>query len=167
MTYAYDFDADLDHEWCTKWRIPIVNTVMPTWRYEVALVIPSNETDLFQQNIIWPTEDEAEVIGSFIDYRMTYYNDGWARKMREQRLDVDSSTNTVILGKRRVGWGYRLASFTTPALWPYPETPSEIAAKCTPDKAGLIALLDKYKNIGDHIHQPWLDWKTEHPEIFS
>ncbi|MGH3479680.1 MAG: hypothetical protein ACRDQD_22940, partial [Nocardioidaceae bacterium] len=73
-------DADLTHEWVARWRIPMVTNPFPRWKYEVALVVPTGEPAGVYATI-WPDETEAEVIGSYIDYRRSYYREGYAKAM--------------------------------------------------------------------------------------
>lgn len=113
-------EVDLEHPWATEHRLPIVTTWWPRWKYEVALVIPTAadpHPPLWP--VEWPTEDEARLIGWFIGVRMDYYNDGWRAQMRRRPLDVDSSTNTVMLGKIDGCWHYRRLTWRDGApFWP-------------------------------------------------
>lgn len=131
-------DADLTHPWATKWRIPLVATPYPRWFYEVALVVPRGEFEWL--NVVWPTDDEAEIIGSYIDYRRDYYRESHQRKMLARALDVDGSTNTVILAKTEAGWRYRCASWTSGGLWPYLDNADQ-QANYPPTRAGLIEII--------------------------
>jgi hypothetical protein len=136
-TTEFAHDADLTHPWAQRYRIPLVRTPYPAWRYEVALVIPSDEQpDLWHAT--WPTEDEAELIGSAIEFRRSWYREGYAAKMLERPLDVDSTTNSLILLRNSErGWQYRLASYEH-GPWPYGESPIRFGL----DRNGLQALPD-------------------------
>lgn len=157
MTTA-EFDADTTHPWATRWRIPRVTTSHPEWRYEVALVVPRPDDPLLLDGeLLEPTEIEAEIIGSFIDYRRSYYREGYAAEKLERAFDVDGTTNTVILAKNVQGWRYRRASYQH-GLWPLWNNP-EKQAEFPPTRAGLAALLDHINNLG----RSWSEWKAEHP----
>lgn len=159
---GYKFDADTEHPWAKQWRIPRVTTTHPGWKYEVALVVPSLE----DPNNFWqatePTEEEARIIASYIEFHMTYYRKSWAEKMRERAFDVDDSTNTVVLIRLAEGWRYRLASYRGgPLLYPAHDDPDR--DQYAPTSAGLIALMDrigKYRSL-------WPEWKAAHPEVFG
>lgn len=157
-----DFDADLDHPWAKRWRIPRVTTDYPRWKYEVALVVPI-VTDLPitqpEKATLEPTEVEAAIVGSYIDYRREYYNEGWKAKMLRRPFDVDGSTNTTILALTGQGWKYRKATHQH-GLWPFWNMP-EKQAEFPPTPAGLIALLDHINFVGR-----WDDWKAAHPDVF-
>lgn len=153
------FDADLDHPWVQRYRIPRVRSSYPGWRYEVALVVPTpGDTFKLDGELLEPTEAEAEILGSFIEKRCTYYNERWLSKMRERVFDVDSSTNTVILAKTAVGWRYRLDSHQD-GLCPF-FNEQDKQAKFPPTAAGLVAILD-------HIcwDKSWQTWMADHPRI--
>jgi hypothetical protein len=109
-------DADLTHPWAARYRIPVIAEHHPRWSYEVALVVPDPAEDYsFRTRVpVWPTEDEAALIAVAIAHRMEYYRDSWAAKMRERPLDVDSTTNTLILRKTDKGWDYSRRSWTQP-----------------------------------------------------
>lgn len=132
-------DADLEHPWAKKYRIPLVSTLYPRWRYEVALAVPRDD-DLYR--LVWPTEDEARAIGIYIDHRRNWYREGYRQRMLARPLDVDSGTNTVVLAKNEDGWHYRRDSWTSGGLWfPGIHHPEEIRAPYTPDLAGLLAVI--------------------------
>jgi len=155
-----DFDADTTHRWAEQWRIPLVTSPYPRWNYEVALVVPFGDDALWRT--VWPTDFEAELVASLIDYRRSYYNDSYQRKMLSRSLDVDGSTNSKILLKTEDGWYYRLATWHH-GPWPLYNTPAEVKAPFTPDARGLVALMDRMYTIVDHVYDPWLDWKRTHP----
>ena len=99
---------------------------------------------------------------------MTYYNAAWTAKMRQHALDVDGTTNTLILGKTADGWRYRMATWELgPVVWPGWDAPADVTAPFTPNRAGLIALLDRWRSLGAGVAASWSDWKTEHPEVFA
>jgi len=153
-----DYDADLTHRWAARYRIPVVADPWPDWKYEVALVV--NPDGEFWPGIE-PTEAEAAIVGSYIDYRRDWYNAAWQRQMLARPLDVDSGTNTVTLLKRPDGnWCYRRMTWTGG----YPLVPP--AAHLVPDARqypGLIDLLDHINEYGDR----WPKWKAAHPDLFA
>lgn len=150
------WDADLEHPWASRWRIPRVPTEYPNWRYEVALVVPTDDRNWHPYTFTEPTEVEAEIIASLIEYRCTYYNDGWRKQMLERPFDVDGTTNTIILARTERGWKYRRMSFQH-GLWPGKGGLQELEYPA--NRTGLLALLD---HIYD-IDRRWPAWKAERP----
>ena len=149
-------DADLTHPWVAKYRIPLIKSHCPHWRYEVALVAPGAFWTDSPMAPTWPTEDEAQVIGAFIEYRMEYYNAGWAAKMRQLPLDADSTTNTVVLLRTENSWQYRRDSWVygplfAPGVDEYPAT-----------VAGLIDLIGTAASWASG----WADFQARRPELF-
>lgn len=135
-------DADLTHPWAAQHRIPLVEHQWPHWKYEVALVRPNDADSEFLLLVaVWPTEEEAALIGRYITWRREYYREHWQAKMLKRPLDVDSGTNTQILMKTEHGWHYRLASWNQ-GLMPLPED-----EQIPPTIDGLIALLDRINNM--------------------
>lgn len=161
-------DADLTHRWAREHRIPVV-TSTPSWKYEVALLVPHHaegetpDPDAFSLwGAVWPTDEEAAVVGSYIDYRMEYYNEGWRQQMRARALDVDSSTNTVTLRKNANGWTYTRATYSHSLFYPLYNKPQH-----APTKDGLIALVMAINTYGDQVREPFAEWMARHPGVWS
>lgn len=149
-------DALTEHPWAAAdgLRIPLIEAMNPRYSYEVALVVPHEHSPA-----LWPCEEEARVIGSFIDYRREHYDVWYQEKMKREQLDVDPTTNTVVLRLIEGGWQYRLGTWDHgPIFAPIEGT--------SPGVAGLIAVLDRYRTIDGEIVKRWADWKVSHPEIF-
>lgn len=158
-TAAWPYDAYQDDPLAAL-RIPVIGTPHPRWRYEVALVCPDSEAgqDLYPAER--PSKAEAAMVAAYIEYRMEYYNAGWRAKMRKRPLDVDDSTNTVVLWKRGEGdWCYRRDSWRSGPL---------VVPVRGGEPVGLDALLDRIS--GDHapgMASRWRAWKSAHPEAFG
>lgn len=172
ITIPADFadDADLEHEWAKLWRIPLVDHPHPRWKYEVALVVPRTLQRYGGQpehlyGAVWPNDDEAEIIASYIDYRRAWYNDPWQAGMLRRPLDVDSGTNTVILCKRADGWRYRRASFDG-GLWPYFNN-ADMIAQLSPDKAGLMKIIEFAEGGPECLSRRFDEWRRDHAELWS
>lgn len=117
-TTAWPFDADRHHPLAAR-RVPVIGTYYPDWRYEVALCVAPEAWGSPWRGLE-PTALEADLIVQAIEYRMEYYRPSWAAKMRARALDVDGTTNTVILRKRPDGgWQYRRETWQSGL---YPET---------------------------------------------
>lgn len=143
-------EADLTHPWAAAdgLRIPLVDTTHPRIPYEVALVAPGGHPEA-----ILPTDAEAQVIASFIDFRRAYYTTRYANLMLERQFDIDDSTNTVVLLCTENGWRYRKASWTGP----------ELVGSTSPDTAaGLVDILDRHQSFGGVVSPRWAAWKSAH-----
>lgn len=155
---AWPFDAYQDDP-LAGLRIPVIGSPFPGWRYEVALVCPDSLAgqDLYPAQR--PDDAEAALVAAYIEYRMEYYNSSWKAKMRRRPLDVDGSTNTVILWKRDEGnWCYRRASWRTGPL----VVPSAFDGE---EPVGLDALLDRITGeSAPGMASRWQAWKSAHPE---
>jgi hypothetical protein len=148
---AWPYDAD-QHDPLTALRIPVVTSPFPAWHYEVCL---------FAGGDLWgpalrPDDAEVRQVVAYLGYRMEYYNESWKAKMRKRPLDVDATTNTVILQKRgERDWCYRRASWSTgPLMVPGPDG----------GHLNLECLLDK---INDLVPEKWAAWKAAHPGVFA
>lgn len=151
-------EADHDHPYARDYRIPLVPSAYPWWTYEVAVVYtPEERRDSVMCGVL-PTEDEARIIAAYIDYRRSWYREGYAAKMLERPFDVDSGTNTVVLIKRESeGWGYRRASYTSgPPIYPAPRSVRHPDVPQYDGPDGLLALLDK---INENSAR-WTKFKT-------
>ena len=160
MPHNFD-DANLDHPWAAQYRIPLVESAYPSWRYEVALVVPSSAPgeplpEFNAYEATWPTEEEARAVGSVIDFRRSYYRDHWQKGMLAEALDVDSSTNTLVLVKLERAWGCRWASWTHGPTFVSPQGGGA-------DLSGLVELLDERF---EH-NSAWPLWKADHPAAFG
>lgn len=149
-------DADLTHPWVAAYRIPLTSR-HPRWRYEVALV--SADADSYMPEharAVLPTEAEAHVISSYIDFRRSWYTPHHAQGKLDRPLDTDEGTNTVILLRTSSTWTYARASWTAgPTFAPTPGL--------TPDVTGLIALLDLVNKDSTR----WTAWTHAHPRVFA
>ncbi|NKY60431.1 hypothetical protein [Nocardia flavorosea] len=160
MSNRKQFDADTEHPWAKQWRIPRVHSSHPRQQYEVAVCVPDPDDHTNLWDYREPPEDAARIIGSYIDYRRSYYNDGWQRRMLARPFDIDDSTNTVILALTPHGWKYRRMTHRH-GLWPFYDDPRQ--DDFPPTAAGLVALLDHICEYG----RDWPGWKAEHPEAFD
>ena len=158
-TAAWPFDAYQDDPLAAL-RIPVVGSPFPGWRYEVALVCPNTPAGQDLYPSLRPDEAEVRQFVAYLEYRMEYYREGWKAKMRRRPLDVDDSTNTVILWKRGEGdWCYRRDSWRTGPL----VVPSTFDCDAP---VGLEALLDRINDYGGEPNPKWRAWKAGHPEAF-
>lgn len=148
-------DVAIDHQWASRYRIPLVTGIHVERSYEVALCVPAagEQPNQFVPSTLWPEEDEARVVGSAIDFRRSYYTDHWQRRMLAHRLDYDPHTNPVILVKQSDGWRYHKPTWRD-QMWSIRPKPGTAA--------GLIELLDCALSGPD-----WDRWKLAHPDVFA
>jgi hypothetical protein len=158
-TTGWPYDAYQDDPLAAL-RIPVIGTPHPQWRYEVALVCPSTPAGQDLYPALRPDDAETRMIAAELEWRMTYYNEGWKAKMRRRPLDTDGTTNTVILWKRGDGdWCYRRDSWNRGPL----VVPSKYDGE---EPAGLEALLDRINDYSGEPNPKWRAFKAAHPEAF-
>lgn len=159
MGDRWPFDAD-QHDPLAALRIPVVRTPYPRWQYEVCLVISDERVgdDLLWGPSLRPDDREVRQILAELDYRMAYYNEGWKARMRRRPLDVDGTTNTLILQKFAEGdWRYRRMTFKH-GMWPF----FDMTERFT-----LEALLDHVNDSGSTPNEKWRAHKARYPEAFG
>jgi hypothetical protein len=176
MTDAWPFGTDADeHDPLTRLRIPVVGSFNPTWCYVAAYLKPvTGGPDYLKGppfgSLERPTDAEAAMLASFLQEHRRYWfnNGGYARKMDQRPLDIDSGWNTTVFIKYGPDdWGYRRCSWTHgPTFVPGPPSFRERY----PDEGGPLTLeqvMDRRHTISDEPMQHWTDWKKAHPEVFS
>ncbi len=145
-------EVELNHPWVKEGRIPVIYGGMyARMRYEVALLLPSPNSDADEYVFpkpVTPTAEEAGLVADYINYRRNYYNQRWQQKMLERPVDVDSTTRTVYLTKTDHGWVYRRDG------WEQPFAPHRNQPPYT-----LEELLDHINSIGDTLYHGWEEWK--------
>jgi len=163
----------------TALRIPVVTSFNPSWRYVAAYLGTSADTgNTFDPP--WPfasaerpTGAEARMLVSYLDEHRNYWfgNAGYARKMDQRPLDVDSGWNTTVFIKYGTDdWGYRRCSWTYGHTF-VPSPPSlrgtEHAHAKNPGPLPLEKVMDLVHTVTDGPMRHWLDWKAAHPDVFS
>lgn len=160
---TWEFDARQDHPLAAR-RIPVIGTTHPQWRYEVALCVAAAEPWSPRAGLE-PTPLEADLIVQVIEYRMEYYNASWAARMRERALDVDGSTNTVVLRKRPDGgWQFRRDSWRYGPIF-VPEGRSSL-----PDVLERCFGRDQSDGEGGQIgweSEGWKAWKVRNAALIA
>lgn len=169
---AWPFESDADeHDPLTALRIPVVSSFNPRWHYVAAYLKPVTDGPDYLQGPPFasnerPGDAEAQMLASFLQEHRHYWfgNEGYARKMDQRPLDVDSGWNTTVFIKYGTDdWGYRRCSWTRgPAF--VPEPPTFADRKIGP--LGLVQVMDRCHSIGDEPMRRWTDWKSNHPETF-
>jgi hypothetical protein len=149
-------DVRLDHPWVEQYRIPVVNSFYPQYYYFATLGFPATEEEFSLDNLEVPTEEDAILMSSYIDYRIAsfgfpeyYYN-----KIRSQKLDVDSGVNTVSIAKSKdFGWAYKRASYRDGT---FPHYGSDKRFET------LLELLNFIESFGGRANPAWEAWKQDH-----
>lgn len=161
--WPFGTDADRDDP-LTALRIAVTGS-HPRWYYLVAFD---------RESAVHPTDAEAAMLASYLEeYKTHWYGPddrhGYRYKLAQRPLDVDGGANGVIF--RKWGdddWGYRRQSWTRGPLY-VPQSPR--IRERYPDEAPfgpmtLVQVMDRAHTIVDHVHDRWLKWKADHPEVF-
>lgn len=178
MTAAWPFGTDADeHDPLTKLRIPVVGSFNPEWRYVAAYLRPVTDGPDYLKgppfgSVERPTDAEARMLASFLQKHRQYWfnNEGYARKMDQRPLDIDSGWNTTVFIKYGPDdWGYRRCSWIQGHTF-VPPPPSY--RERYPDESGggpltLEQTMDRRHTIGDEPIAHWVEWKKAHPEVFG
>lgn len=173
MTTPWPFGTDADeHDPLTELRIPVVGSFNPEWRYVAAYLKPVTDGPDYLKGPPFgsnerPTDAEAQMLASFLQEHRQYWfkNQGYARRMDERPLDIDSGWNTTVFIKYGADdWGYRRCSWQYgPTFVPGP--PGSESRKAV-GALTLEQVMDRRHTIGDEPMPHWLDWKAAHPEAF-
>lgn len=115
MTTDEEFSS-LKERWAKDYRLPVIRDLNPERSYVSALVLFGPESAFADSiNTVAPTEDEAELLGLYIQYR----NERWLQpyfiqQMKDQdSVDIDPGVNTYLFMKsEHRGWLYRMNSWT-------------------------------------------------------
>jgi hypothetical protein len=148
-------DVQLDHSWVEKYRLPVVEGFHTQWNYYASIAVPLEEENFYKLEM--PTEEDAQLLGSYIEYKIDYWKFGasYLDKLRSEPLDVDSvSTLSVghVIGK---GWQYRIGT---------PETKNFPAYNSSLKFHTLLELLNyREKELsGEQIKKEWTEWVISH-----
>lgn len=154
-------DVMLDHPWVERYRIPMVSSHHPDYHYFVTLAdfCPDNEARTNLWDVLTPTEEEAAIVGSYIEFKVADqgFREHYLKEIRSRILDVDSGYNTISLAKRGhgLGWGFVRMSYRDSILYPYYDAETKYF--------NLVDLLDFIETYsGDKPREAWVDWKTAH-----
>jgi hypothetical protein len=153
MTEREKYTDVLDHPWVNDYRIPVVHNFQSTWYYFVTLSVPEENGYNF---VIMPTEEDAILVASYINYRIStfkYYSN-YEAKIRSEKLDVDNSINTIHLGNtEKMGWSWCRRTWET-GLFPHFDSTIRYAT--------LIELLDSIESDGKgNLTPKWQAWKDQ------
>jgi hypothetical protein len=171
-TTSWPFDTDAkERDPLTVLRIPVVCSFNPRWHF-VAAYLDVDPNCQFDPP--WPfasaerpTDAEAKMLASFLQEHRHYWfgNEGYARKMDQRPLDVDSGWNTVVFIKYGANdWGYRRCSWTYGPTF-VPDPPNFADRKLGP--LTLEQVMDRVHTIADDKPmRHWADWKATHAEVF-
>lgn len=177
-TWPFGTDAKQDDP-LTALRIPVVGSFNPSWHYVAAYLGTNADTGQ-----VWdppwpfasaerPTDTEARMLVSYLLEHRNYWfgGEGYARKMDQRPLDVDSGWNTTVFIKYGADdWGYRRCSWQYgPTFVPGPPNSrgTQHAHAKHPGPLTLEQVMDLVHTMGsDEPMQHWLGWKAAHPEAF-
>ena len=151
----WPYDAAPGHRWTAAYRLPVLGTIYPQWRYHVALVVAPDG--------LWPavepTEEEAAQLASYLEYWLSrFYRPSYIEQMRQRPFDIDGGTVTRTFLKRPDGtWCWRQCTWTMgPVLAPARDEPKQYRS--------LVDLLDQ--RVETLMREEWAEWKADRPDIF-
>lgn len=152
-------DVDMNHPWVKEYRLPVLDFQVAHQGYVVAVVVPEKEMEESQfYALTSPTDEEAKVIASFLEYTKTTMRNTPAKlaQMAEGPLDVDNTWNTIIIMKRKDGtWSY-CRNFWTMA--PSPQVGWDRQCR------SVVEILDYIEHdcFTGQPNEKWTAWKQEH-----
>lgn len=161
MTRELFHDAMLDHPWVAKYRIPMLSSYHPSFYYFVTLAdyCPEHEGVPNLWGIETPTEEEAAIVGSYIQFKVADqgFREPYLKEIRSRILDIDGGYNTISLAKRDrgLGWGFVRMSYRDSILYPYYNAETKYH-----NLVDLLDFIESYSN--NEPREAWVEWKTAH-----
>lgn len=157
-------DVQLDHPWAQKYRLPVLNSWYPQFYYIITVAVPYPDDVEYAvfDDIEMPTEEEAAMLGSYLQYKKTMYNPGYiTRELDSKPLDIDSGVNTTSFVKRnKWRWGYVRSTWRNSN-----PVPGYGYKHLIDDLEELLDLVEYH--LPDRPSTRWSQWKAEHPDIFK
>lgn len=147
-------DINHDVSWTRDLRLPVIDSFHPRLYYIVTLAYPREGENLLYPDTAVPTDEEARIIASYMEYRMAKfdYRPWWAERVHAGAFDVDPGVNTVSFMKRLDGtWVYVRASWRNSFPFPYPDSPFKFH--------NVHEILD---HLTEYETETWSQWKSEH-----
>lgn len=152
-------DIDMDHRWVKEYRLPVLDFQVAYHGYVVAVVVPPQEMlDSEFYGLTLPTDEEAKVIASFLEYTKTRMGNSPSKlaQMAERPIDVDNTWNTIIIMKRKNGtWAY------CRNLWTMPPSPQPQWDKQCRSVVEILDYIENDYKTGEPVEE-WTAWKQEH-----
>lgn len=151
-------DVEMTHPWVHQYRLPVIEFMNPNYGYLVAVTVPTAEQEASKFYMLTsPTDDEAKIIGSFLEYTKSrqQYRQGFPLGMLELPLDLDNTFNTISIMKRKDGtWAYKRTSWTQ---GPSPQIGWD--KQCN----SVVEILDYIENdcMTGKANDKWTAWKQE------
>lgn len=142
-------------------HVPLIISAWPRWNYITAIVIGDPDEKFYGDIYSVPADDELAMVASFHEQYINYWyqSAAWLTRMRaEHPFDVDAgAVGRYVCKYRHGGWGIRLRTW---AHSPWPRSDEEPLT--------LVQVLDDHFRIGsDYPDARWIEWKSQHPEIFG
>jgi len=139
-----------DHEWTRKYRVPVVHGLGSNTYFIATLAAP--EENIWGSDYLEATDDEAALIGSYIQYRMSDYYESYQAASRKQPLDIDSGVNTTGFAKLERGWIYNKATWRGQPFAPRIDEEQY---------SNLMDLIDRMESFAGRPNERWSEWKTK------
>jgi hypothetical protein len=150
-------DAQLDHPWVEKYRIPVLKSFSPQNDYFAAFVFPYQESEKFLNDFKVPTEEDAILMSSYIDYRIDCSLDPMSLatqqyiNIRNSTLDTSPGIDTISIAKsKNLGWVYKKKSSLDD---PFPQIDSGKKFNTLMKLLNFIESFNGYKNHIWYAHK--------------
>jgi len=149
----WPYDAE-NGEWAQRYRLPVVSSPYPGWKYHVCLAVAD-----WPWHLVRPSEAEVRALAVALDYALDYYNAHYRASLLSKPFDLDGGTNTLTFGKRPDGgWCYRRMTWQVgPMLVPSWDA----------EPASLLAVLDRAFGFGDDPNPRWEAKKAANAEVLA
>lgn len=155
-TDAWPYDAVQDDP-LTALRIPVTES-HPRRRYLAAFHgVPTRYLD--PEVLARPTDAEAAILASYIDYVRQRYPERWQLQMLAEPLDAIEGHNTFVFHKYGENdWGYRWDTWAHPRFSPSPRHP---------ERRTLVEAIGHSRSFAGDPDRAWEAWKAAHPDVFG
>jgi hypothetical protein len=144
--------VDLQHPWVTKYRVPPVDSLYPSFAFIASLATGGDMLD----NFLAPTDEDAALVGAYIDYYKSYwYGDSYLRQLAQYPLDLDGGANTTSFALSNKGWVYRKSTWQGQPQFPYWNSEIQYGT--------LLDLINSIETRSDNgINPRWTSYKLDH-----
>lgn len=157
-------DVQLDHPWAKKYRLPVLNSWYPQFYYmlTVAVAYPDDVEYAVFDDIETPTEEEAAMLGSYLEFRKkTLFNERYIAEMETKALDINRGGPSMSFVKRnKYRWGYVRSTWREQN-----PVPGYGSTHLIEDLEELLDMIE-YHFIGNPSER-WGAWKAEHLDVFK
>ena len=166
MTRELFSDVQLDHPWAEKYRLPVMNSWFPQFYYllTVAVAPPADASWGKLDDIETPTEEEAAMLGSYLEYKKSadFHDAAYVERVfHSKALDINPGGPSMSFVKRnKYRWGYVRSTWREQN-----PVPGYGYTHLIDDLEELLDMIE-YHVIGKPSDR-WGAWKAAHLNIFK